>query len=170
MGPSPLAKCLIVVLASWAFDPGLNITGYGVLEPTPAGLRLCEAGIVRGRCRGSLTARLVEIHDGIADVIAALEPAVLALEELYSHYARPRTAILMGHARGVICLAGAKAGIEVVHYPFNADQADPDRQRPSAQVADPAVDSTGTEPSQAARAGRRGRRPGDRTVSLLSTG
>ena len=40
----------------------------------------------------------------------------MALEELYSHYARPRTAILMGHARGVICLAAAQAGIPVVHY------------------------------------------------------
>jgi crossover junction endodeoxyribonuclease RuvC len=98
-------------------DPGLNITGYGVLEPTPAGLRLCEAGIVRGRSRGSLTARLVEIHAGIAEVVATLKPSVLALEELYSHYARPRTAILMGHARGVICLAGAQAGLRVVHYP-----------------------------------------------------
>ena len=98
-------------------DPGLNITGYGVLEPTPTGLRLCEAGIVRGRSRGSLTARLVEIHAGIAEVVATLKPSVLALEELYSHYARPRTAILMGHARGVICLAGAQAGLHVVHYP-----------------------------------------------------
>ena len=40
----------------------------------------------------------------------------MALEELYSHYDRPRTAILMGHARGVICLAAAKADIPVVHY------------------------------------------------------
>ena len=40
----------------------------------------------------------------------------MALEELYSHYKRPRTAILMGHARGVICLAAAQAGIPVVHY------------------------------------------------------
>ena len=40
----------------------------------------------------------------------------MAMEELYSHYQRPRTAILMGHARGVICLAAAQAGIPVVHY------------------------------------------------------
>ena len=52
----------------------------------------------------------------MADVIAALSPAVMALEQLYSHYQRPRTAILMGHARGVICLAAAQAGIPVVHY------------------------------------------------------
>jgi crossover junction endodeoxyribonuclease RuvC len=98
-------------------DPGLNITGYGVVDTSPRGLRLVEAGVVRGRTRGSLTARVKEIHEGVRDVIASLSPNVLALEELYSHYKRPKTAILMGHARGVICLAGAQAGIRVVHYP-----------------------------------------------------
>ena len=97
-------------------DPGLNVTGYGVLEVTRRGPRLCEAGVVRGRTRGSLAARVAEIHEGLTDVIASLRPTVMALEELYSHYKRPRTAILMGHARGVICLAGTQAGIPVVHY------------------------------------------------------
>lgn len=97
-------------------DPGLNVTGYGVLQVSAGGPKVCEAGVVRGRDRTSLTARLVEIHHGIAEVIAALKPAVVALEQLYSHYQRPRTAILMGHARGVICLAAAEAGIQVVSY------------------------------------------------------
>ena len=97
-------------------DPGLNITGYGVLEVENGRLRLCEAGVVRGKSKGSLTKRLAEIHHGVADVIAGLKPHTMALEELYSHYARPRTAILMGHARGVICLAAAEAGIPVKHY------------------------------------------------------
>ena len=97
-------------------DPGLNITGYGVLEITNGRLRLCEAGVVRGRSRGSLEKRLFEIHEGITDVIATLKPTTMAIEELYSHYKRPRTAILMGHARGVICLAGTQAGIPVMSY------------------------------------------------------
>jgi crossover junction endodeoxyribonuclease RuvC len=113
-------------------DPGLNITGYGVLECACATTnlrsvpgfsssaddrpRICEAGVVRGKSRGSLTDRLAEIHNGVSEVIAGLKPVVMALEELYSHYKRPRTAILMGHARGVICLAAAEAGIPVVHY------------------------------------------------------
>ena len=97
-------------------DPGLNITGYGVLEAVGGRLRLCEAGVIRGKSRGSLTKRLLEIHDGVAEVIASLQPNVMALEELYSHYDRPRPAILMGHARGVICLAAAQADIPVVHY------------------------------------------------------
>ncbi len=97
-------------------DPGLNITGYGVLEVAPGGVRLCEAGVVRGLTKGSLSARLDEINAGVTDVIEALKPSTMAVEQLYSHYKHPRTAILMGHARGVICLAAARAGIEVVDY------------------------------------------------------
>jgi crossover junction endodeoxyribonuclease RuvC len=98
-------------------DPGLNTTGYGVLEITwnrPP--RLVEAGVVHdGRCT-SLEARLQEIHQGVREVIAAHHPDVMAVEQLYSHYDRPRTAILMGHARGVICLAAGLAGVPVRHY------------------------------------------------------
>jgi len=108
--------CEAVSIRILGIDPGLNITGYGVLEVGNGSPRLCEAGIVRGKSRGSLTGRLVEIHDGVAEVIASFQPAAMALEELYSHYKRPRTAILMGHARGVICLAAARAGVPVVHY------------------------------------------------------
>src|SRR5437870_4904344 len=92
-------------------DPGLNITGYGVLQRTPNGPRVIEAGVVRGVSKQSLTDRLVEIHRGVVEVIATLQPDVMALEQLYSHIAHPRTSILMGHARGVICLAAAQAGI-----------------------------------------------------------
>ncbi len=51
---------------------------------------------------------LAEIYDGVCEVIAQHQPELLALEQLFSHYARPRTAILMGHARGVICLAAGR--------------------------------------------------------------
>ena len=97
-------------------DPGLNITGYGVLEVTGDGLKLCEAGVVRGKTRGSLALRLKEIHAGVTGVVTAFQPTVVAVEQLYSHYERPRTAILMGHARGVICLAAAQAGVPVINY------------------------------------------------------
>jgi crossover junction endodeoxyribonuclease RuvC len=97
-------------------DPGLHITGYGVLEAVGGRLRLCEAGVVRGRATGNLAVRLESIYAGIADVIASLRPDMMALEELYSHYKRPRTAILMGHARGVICLAATLAHVPVISY------------------------------------------------------
>jgi crossover junction endodeoxyribonuclease RuvC len=97
-------------------DPGLNTTGYGVVDVAGRVVRLVEAGVVRGRTKGSLAARLQEIHDGVADVLASLKPEAMALEKLYSHYDRPTTAILMGHARGVIVLAAAQAGIAVHDY------------------------------------------------------
>ena len=97
-------------------DPGLNTTGYAVLEIGPKGPRICEAGVVRSRAKAPIESRLAEISDGVREVIASLAPQIMAVEELYSHYERPRTAILMGHARGVICLAAAEAGIPVCHY------------------------------------------------------
>lgn len=115
MPPSP-APQIESPLRILGIDPGMNITGYGVLEAIDGKLKVCEAGIVRGKSKGSLARRLAEIHAGVAEVIASLRPSAMALEEIYSHYARPRTAILMGHARGVICLAGVQAGIPVVHY------------------------------------------------------
>jgi crossover junction endodeoxyribonuclease RuvC len=107
--PDP-ALCILGI------DPGLNITGYGLLDVGAGRPRLVEAGVIRGKTRGSLTARLVEIHAGLSEVIASFHPAAMAIEELYSHYARPRTAILMGHARGVLCLAAAQAGVPVISY------------------------------------------------------
>jgi len=97
-------------------DPGLNITGYAVVERRMGRLAVVEAGMIRGRTRGDLAARLAEIHEGVSDVISSLKPEILAVEELYSHYERPRTAILMGHARGVICLAATQAGIPLRSY------------------------------------------------------
>src|SRR5262249_6346115 len=97
-------------------DPGLNITGYGVLEITAAGPVAKEAGVVRGRSRGSLDLRLKEVYNGVLEVINAFKPTAMAIEQLYSHYDRPRTAILMGHARGVICLAAAMSDVPIQHY------------------------------------------------------
>ena len=96
-------------------DPGLNVTGYAVLDCTGA-ITLVEAGVVRSKPRHSLEDRIRQIHDGVADVIRCLQPETMAVEELFSHYDRPKTAILMGHARGVICLAAASAGLKVSSY------------------------------------------------------
>lgn len=98
-------------------DPGLNITGYGVIEVAVGGPKIVEAGIIRGKTKGSLSARVLEIYRGVSDVVATFQPSVMALEQLYSHYNQPRTAILMGHARGVICMAAAEAGLKVIHLP-----------------------------------------------------
>ena len=97
-------------------DPGLNTTGYGVIEASDQGVKLVEAGVIRSTAKRSLTERVKEIHEGVSDVIANFESHAVAIEELFSHYARPKTAILMGHARGVICLAASTANLDIHHY------------------------------------------------------
>ena len=97
-------------------DPGLNITGYGVLEVVERRPRIIEAGIIRSKPSGTLPERIREIYDGITDALDSFQPTVMALEKLYAHYDRPTTAILMGHARGVICLAAAENAIAVEDY------------------------------------------------------
>src|SRR5262245_19166139 len=97
-------------------DPGLNITGYGVVELSKKGPVLVEAVIVRGGNSRPLDRRLQEIYQGVGELLEAFRPQAMAIEELYSHYDRPRTAILMGHERGVICLAAATREIPIVHY------------------------------------------------------
>jgi crossover junction endodeoxyribonuclease RuvC len=94
-------------------DPALRTTGYGAIESSRARVRLIEAGIVAPRAGGSLEERLRELHVGITDVIAQTRPESIVIEELYTTYRNPATAILMAHARGVLCLAAAQAGIAV---------------------------------------------------------
>jgi crossover junction endodeoxyribonuclease RuvC len=94
-------------------DPALRTTGYGVVEGTRARMRLVEAGVVTPRVRDTLERRLRELHAGISDVIAQTQPESIVIEELYTTYRNPGTAILMAHARGVLFLAAAQAGIAV---------------------------------------------------------
>ena len=97
-------------------DPGLQVTGYALVYREGGQLRIREAGVLRTRRQHPLEQRLAELHRGIREVIEHFRPSVLALENLYSHYQRPQTAILMGHARGVICLAAAQTPIPLAHY------------------------------------------------------
>ena len=97
-------------------DPGLRVTGYGLLEANGMRARVLEAGVVRSDDDASLPDRLRKIHVNVLDIIRELEPDAVAVEELYSHYGHPTTAILMGHARGVMLLAAAEAGVSVVTY------------------------------------------------------
>ena len=99
-------------------DPGLNITGYGVVRVhSPQEMEVIEAGVVRGGdSRRPIGQRLAALRDGVGEVLRSYPPSAMAVEQLYSHYERPRTAILMGHARGVLCLAATDAGVPVHHY------------------------------------------------------
>ncbi len=99
-------------------DPGLGCTGYGVLEaPLGKPLVLLEAGVIRTRAKDPLSDRLSQLYTGIRGLIVAYLPQAVAIEDLYSSYKNPRTAIVMAHARGVIYLAAGESKIEVSGYP-----------------------------------------------------
>ena len=94
-------------------DPALRVTGYGVIEMLAGTVSLVEAGVVSPRIDRTLEMRLAELHAGVAVILAETQPDVVVIEELYTSYKNPKTAILMGHARGVMCLASAQAGVPV---------------------------------------------------------
>ncbi len=94
-------------------DPALRTTGYGAIERRNGSVYLIEAGVVVPSPRGTLEQRLHELYAGIVEVISQIQPASIVIEELYTSYRNPRSALLMGHARGVLCLAGAQAGVAV---------------------------------------------------------
>ena len=97
-------------------DPGTAITGYGVVAGEAHGAkRLIECGVIRTRARDPLPSRLREIHEGITELIARHQPAVMAIEDVF--YAKNvRTTVVLGHARGAAMLAAEQAGIPVAEY------------------------------------------------------
>jgi crossover junction endodeoxyribonuclease RuvC len=96
-------------------DPGLAASGYGIIDVNGKREALVEAGVIRSGGR-DLSKRLCRIHHSIVEVVEEWGPDVVAIEEVYSKYHHPRTAILMAHARGVICMAAGSAELKLVHY------------------------------------------------------
>ena len=97
-------------------DPGLQVCGYACLETDQNTERLIEAGVFRTSSGMSIEMKLNQIADDMDCLLEKFGPEIVAVEQLYSHYTHPRTAILMGHARGVILQRCAKAGIEVKSF------------------------------------------------------
>jgi crossover junction endodeoxyribonuclease RuvC len=93
-------------------DPGLQVCGYAVVD----GDSLIEAGAIRTNAKTPIEVKLNQIAEDIESLLKKFTPDVVAVEQLYSHYAHPTTAILMGHARGVILQTCAAAGIEVKSF------------------------------------------------------
>ena len=94
-------------------DPGLQVCGYAVIEAGEGTEALIEAGVFRTNSDLTIEEKLNQISQDTKTLLEKFGPQIVAVEQLYSHYAHPRTAILMGHARGVILQKAAEAGIEV---------------------------------------------------------
>jgi len=97
-------------------DPGLAATGYGVVACESGRIRLVEGGVIRSRKDDPIEKRVGDIYAGIMEVMKEFQPDILAMEDLYSHYKHPRTAIVMGHARGAVLVAADQRGITVRNY------------------------------------------------------
>jgi crossover junction endodeoxyribonuclease RuvC len=95
-------------------DPGLVATGFGVLEAGAGGVIVRDAGVISTTTGQPLEARLNALHQAVHRIIELQAPGLLVVEDLYTEYKFPRTAILMGHARGVIYLAARQLGVAVV--------------------------------------------------------
>ena len=97
-------------------DPGLNATGYGVIETTGDRLQVVDAGTIRPSARQPLASRLLELASELARTIDAHQPNVVVLEALFIHHQYLTTAALMAHARGVACLISAQHRLPVAEY------------------------------------------------------
>ncbi len=127
---APFAGCILGV------DPGLHTTGYGVIEvakpsnrtqpsrgpvrcATTSSLRLLEGGVLKAKANDPLPLRLQTLHDALADVLREYKPDVVVVEELFSTYAHPRSALLLAQARGVLVLAAQQSGAAVHSFTPN---------------------------------------------------
>ncbi len=97
-------------------DPGLRVSGYGLVETCAGPPKLIEAGLIRSTSSRNLEERLDELFSGVDELVREFAPDAVSVEELYSHYNHPRTAVIMGHARGVLFLAAGRVGIPVYSY------------------------------------------------------
>jgi crossover junction endodeoxyribonuclease RuvC len=89
-------------------------TGYGLIEPGPRTPAIVASGVIVTDTERSLEARLQQIYDGVDRLLAEHVPSSVVIEDLYAEYRFPRTALLMAHARGVICLAAEQHKVPVL--------------------------------------------------------
>jgi len=95
-------------------DPGTAITGYGLVSEDDE-LELTTCGVITTPAKMALPDRLLIIHRDLSALIERYRPQAVAVEELFFSK-NVRTAMSVGHARGVVLLAAAQAGLPIYHY------------------------------------------------------
>ncbi len=99
-------------------DPGLQHTGWGVIDANGSHLSFVAGGAIHTTPASALADRLVEIHDGLREVIDRWQPLEAAVEESFVNK-NPTTTLKLGLARGVVLLTPALFGLKVWEYPAN---------------------------------------------------
>ena len=97
-------------------DPGTGILGFGIIEVNARGNpKMITAGVITTPAHTPLEDRLIEIFDGLTEIIAETNPEVMSIEKLFFAQ-NVTTAISVSHARGVAMLTGKQAGLEIAEY------------------------------------------------------
>ena len=96
-------------------DPGTGILGFGVIDVDRGKLAMVTAGVIKTPAHTPLEERLVEIYEGLQQIIAETSPQVMLIEKLFFAQ-NVTTAISVSHARGVAMLAGKQAGLRITEY------------------------------------------------------
>lgn len=96
-------------------DPGTHTTGYGLIKKDGRNIIHVENGVISPKKNAPLSEKLLHIYNEIKSVIGKFKPDVVSVEEVFVSE-NARSALILGHARGVALLAGSEAGIEVHEY------------------------------------------------------
>jgi crossover junction endodeoxyribonuclease RuvC len=96
-------------------DPGSLVTGFGVVEEQANGLQAVTWGVVRTTARQPLAERLQRIYDGLLKTVQTWQPDAVSVEQVF-FAENPKTALILGHARGVALLTVAHAALPLVEY------------------------------------------------------
>jgi crossover junction endodeoxyribonuclease RuvC len=99
----------------FGIDPGSHRTGYGCIDHGGSGHRLIVCGAIATPARASFPEKLRVIHAELAKLLSTCRPECVAVESVF-HARNVRSALKLGHARGVAILAAAQAGFSVVEY------------------------------------------------------
>jgi len=96
-------------------DPGSESTGYGIIETDGSRHTAVTYGAIRTNSSSPFHQRLLKIHSGLRELLAAQKVDVVAIEEVF-YAANVQSALKLGHARGVALLAAAESGVPVFEY------------------------------------------------------
>lgn len=99
-------------------DPGLQKTGWGIIEVDGNAITHVANGTVRSTARKDIADRLLELHAGLTGVLQAWQPFEAAVEETFVNR-NPASALRLGYARGIALMTPAAAGLTVAEYPAN---------------------------------------------------
>ena len=137
-------------------DPGLQKTGWGIVESHGTRLSHIANGTVKSNSKKTLAERLVELHDGLSEVLAEWQPHSCAVEETFVNK-NPTSTLKLGQARGIALLVPSMAGLTVAEYTPNhvkksvvgSGHADKEQVEAMVQILLPGVKINGSDAADA---------------------